>query len=535
MTVHQRRRLMMLVVAAALVVPAIATSNASAIIKVLPNGQTVSYMPLQTAQSRKALTRLRPFDAVFGNQDYNGGPVMPSNTDYMLMWSPSGLSAYPQGFVFGIARYFSDLAHDSGGHQNVDSVGAQYNDVTGADAAYDVRFGGVVVDRDPYPASQCPVNSPVTNCLTDAQIQQEIEGFVTRHHLPTDLSHEYFLLTPPHVESCFSNNRATDFDGCSAGIVPFNQLAAYCAYHQNSATPTMVIYANMPYDADNPACQDGNNPNGLISDGQINGGLAHEHFESITDPLPNDAWTAGSGSLQGFEAADVCDGDMGTPLGTAPNGSPFNQVIHGHPYWYQEMWSNFTHSCVQRITLPRLPTARETVTAGNGTDMTFDASRSFTQGGVTAFSWQFNAVPNAETVEQTTPAITYTFPAPGAYSTGLAVFGADGRSTGTGGIVITGKNGFQPAFTFSQSRRDHGHDGRTVQFSALTMVSGQPVINDMWEFGDGTTGSGPTPTHTYARPGVYTVTAVLFSGVGSAFPGAGAGPVYAQKIVVNGH
>ena len=36
--------------------------------------------------------------------DYNGGPVMPSNTDYMLMWSPQGLGAYPDGFVFGIAQ-----------------------------------------------------------------------------------------------------------------------------------------------------------------------------------------------------------------------------------------------------------------------------------------------------------------------------------------------------------------------------------------------------------------------------------------------
>ena len=97
MTVHQRRRLMMLVLAAALVVPAIMATNASAIIKVLPNGQTVSYMPLQTAQARKALIRLRPFDMTFTNMDYNGGPVMPSNTDYMVLWSPTGLSAYPAG------------------------------------------------------------------------------------------------------------------------------------------------------------------------------------------------------------------------------------------------------------------------------------------------------------------------------------------------------------------------------------------------------------------------------------------------------
>jgi hypothetical protein len=394
-------------------------------------------------------------------------------------------------------------------------------------ASYNVSFGGVLVDTDPYPASECPANGPVTNCLTDAQIQQEIASFVTARHLPTDLSHEYFLLTPPHVESCFSNNKATDYDGCSAGIVPFNKLAAYCAYHQNTATPTMVFYANMPFDATNSACQDGNYPNGLISDGEINGGLSHEHMESVTDPIPNDAWTNGAGADHGEEIGDQCVADMGTPLGTAPNGSPYNQVINGHLYWYQTEWSNYTHSCVQRLTLPRqLPTAKETVTAGSGTDMTFNAGGSSAPGGVAQYSWQFNAVLNAETVTQTAPTITYTFPEPGAYSTGMAVFNSDGLSTGTGGIVVTGKSGFQPAFTVS------GTAGRTVSFSALTTISRKPVINYLWEFGDGATGSGATPTHTYLRSGTYTVTAVLFSGVGSAFPGDGAGPIYQQKITV---
>src|SRR5690242_8184760 len=305
MTFHQRRKLMMVVFAAALFVSAIATSSASAIIKQLPNHGVVSYEPLRNA----AAVAPNPLDIAAVNQEYNGGPVMPSNTDYMLMWSPQGLGAYPFGFVSGISQYFTDLAHDSGGNQNVDSVGPQYNDLTGAVASYDVRFGGVLVDTDPYPASQCPANGPVTNCLTDAQIQQEIASFVTGHHLPTDLSHEYFLLTPPHVESCFSGNKATNYDGCSAGIVPFNKLAAYCAYHQNTATPTMIFYANMPFDATNTACQDGNDPNGLISDGEINGGLSHEHMESVTDPIPNDAWTVGAGSLHGFEIGDVCQAD----------------------------------------------------------------------------------------------------------------------------------------------------------------------------------------------------------------------------------
>ena len=520
MKVHHRQLVMTLILAGTVAVSAVAAPSASAIIKTLPNGHAVSYQPLRSARSASGPT---PFDLAFNNMDYNGGPVMPSNTNYMLMWSPGGLGAYPGGFVSGIAQYFTDLAHDSGGNQNVDSVGPQFNDLTGAVASYDVKFGGVLVDTDPYPASQCPANSPVTNCLTDAQIQQEIASYVTDHNLPTDLSHEYFLLTPPHVESCFGSDPST---GCSVGIVPF-RYAAYCAYHGNTTTSTMVFYANMPYDADSPYCQDFNNPNGSISDGEINGGLSHEHMETVTDPIPNDAWTAGAGDVHGYEIGDVCAYDWGDPLGTAPNGSPYNQVINGHPYWYQMEWSNYTHSCVQRLTLPnQLPKAKETVTAGNGTAMTFDASRSTLPGGLALFSWQFNAIPNAETVEQTTPTTTYTFPGTGAYSTGVAVFDGDGLSSGTGGIVIPGKNGFQPAFTVSQGA------GTTVSFNALTTVSGKPVINYLWEFGDGTSGTGATPTHIYAKPGAYTVKAVLFSGVGSAFPGDGAAPVYQQKIAV---
>jgi PKD repeat protein len=60
------------------------------------------------------------------------------------------------------------------------------------------------------------------------------------------------------------------------------------------------------------------------------------------------------------------------------------------------------------------------------------------------------------------------------------------------------------------------------------------VITYFWDFGDGKTGSGQSPTHTYHRPGRYTVKLVMFSGVGSAFPGDGAGPVSAQSLTVTG-
>jgi len=481
----------------------------------------VAYVPLRGAKGTRS-------DRVFTNMDYNGGPVMPSNTDYMVLWSPGGLSAYPAGYVSGLRTFFMDLAHDSGGHQNVDSTSAQYQDLTGAFARYHTTFGGVLVDTDPYPPTQCPAAAPVTACLTDPQIQTELEHLVASRGLKTDLKHEYFLLPPPHVETCFSGDATASppFGGCSAGE-PRN-LAFFCAYHQNTSLSPMLIYADDPFDATNSLCQDGNNPNG-IADGEINGGLSHEHNESVTDPLPNDAWTNGAGANHGEENGDQCVGMMGTPLGTH-NGAKYNQVINGHFYWYQEEWSNQTHSCLQRLTpATARPVAKFFVTAGPGLTLRFNASGSSAPGGVAEYVWQFNDAFGAETIERTTPTISHTFPSAGAYSVGLTIMTKNGTSTGNGAIVTTGHSGKTTGFTFTPKHPAAGHP---VSFSALATVSAQPVITYLWEFGDGTTGSGRSPTHVYSRPGQHRVTLVMFSGTGSAFPGAGAGPVSTQSLTV---
>src|SRR5215472_3029069 len=475
------------------------------------------------------------FDQVFTNMDYNGGPVMPSNTDYMVLWAPPGTTPYPAGYVFGLERYFKDLAHDSGGHQNVDSVSAQYNDLTGAFSKYQVTFGGVLLDTDPYPPAQCPtggtgVTGTVTNCLTDPQIQTELTNLVTSRGLKTDLSHEYFLLPPPGVETCFTNDSTTGFGGCSAGEP--RHIAAFCAYHQNTTLSPMLLYSDNPFDATNPLCEDGNNPTGNIAGGEINGGLSHEHNESSTDPLPNDAWTNGAGANHGEEVGDQCEGQFGKPLGTAPNGAKYNQVINGHFYWYQEEWSNQTHSCRQRLTPTKArPQAMLTVTAGSGLTLHFNARGSSAPGGVAEYVWQFNDTFGAQTIERTTPAISHTFPSAGAYSVGLTIMAKDGTSTGNGGIVTTGHSGVTAGFSFGPSHPSAGH---RVSFSALGTVSAQPVMTYLWEFGDGTTGSGRSPKHTYSKPGTYTVTLVMFSGTGSAFPGDGAGPVSTQSLTVTG-
>ena len=254
-------------------------SSASAVIVTLKGGKTLSYQPLR---GKAPARTFRPFDLFFTNLDYNGGPVMPSNTNYAVYWRPATAPEYPTDYQPGLNRYFEDLAHDSGGHENVDSVSAQYNDAAGEFANYESHFGGVLIDEDPYPANGC---KRATKCLTDAQIQHELEKFIKAQGLPTDLTHEYFLLTPPKVESCFEPGLATT---CSAG----SEAPFYCAYHGNfPVTGGEIIYANDPYVTGITGCDDGNHPNKSTSDGALEGGLSHEHNESITDPEPNNAWS----------------------------------------------------------------------------------------------------------------------------------------------------------------------------------------------------------------------------------------------------
>jgi len=47
--------------------------------------------------------------------------------------------------------------------------------------------------------------------------------------------------------------------------------------------------------------------------------------------------------------------------------------------------------------------------------------------------------------------------------------------------------------------------GNALSFSAETDPGGVPVLDYRWDFGDGTSVDGVTVTHTYTRPGDFTV------------------------------
>ncbi len=478
---------------------------ASAVIVKLSSGKSISYLPLMQQRPRLAAIQTS------ANLDYGGGPVMPANTNYLVYWRPATGPAYPPDYQPGINRYFADVAHDSGMPTNVDSVGAQLNDTLGSFANYQSSFGGALTDTDPYPQSGC---QSAIICLTDAQIQAELASFMSANHLPADLSHEYFLLTPPGVESCFDATSTS----CSANAFP---NPGYCAYHGYSNTSPGFVYAVDPYVVGNYSCDPGQHPNGTTSDGALLGGLSHEHVESVTDPVPFSAtaWTDwATGQNTGYEIGDKCEWgpQFGNRLGTAPNGSPYNQVINGHFYYYQEEWSNQTHRCMQRLSFAGAPPlAHFSSMPGSGTTMIFNASGSTARGGIARYAWQFHddGNPGASQQQTTRPTVTHTFPGPGYYPVALTAFARDGTSIGTMRVLATGDEGPIPRISVTTSSPLAG---------APTAFSGGPsrdpdgsVLRYTWNFGDSSPLVGsPTPTHIYETAGPYRVTLTLVDSSG---------------------
>jgi hypothetical protein len=237
---------------------------------------------------------------------------------------------YDTNYETLIDQYLTDVAHDSGGASNVYSVATQYSDGSG-NLLYQSTFGGATIDNDPLPANGCDDGQdPV--CLTDVQLQAEIQNVLTAKGLHGSDSALFVLLTPNGVGGCFDGTGAE----CTTNT--------YCAYHNDffDSSGEPVIYANEPYNATIDGCDPGSSPNSDDADATINT-LSHEANEAITDPF-GDGWWRNSDQQ---ENGDLCAWGFGTALGGS-GGTQYNQVINGHDYWLQQEYSNADHGCLQR-------------------------------------------------------------------------------------------------------------------------------------------------------------------------------------------
>ena len=273
---------------------------------------------------------------------YHGGPVMRNVTVHTIFWAAPGYhfdgspgSGIP-GYEAMVKQFLVDVARDSSSPSNIFSTLVQYHDAQGAGStqiAYDPAVNSIDVS-DPYPAHsrQCASPSSVTTCVTDLQLEQEIDRVIAAQAPAARGLHDVWLVfLPPDVDTCLQA------DACATNV--------FAGYHSvfdlgHGAT----VYAPIPDPLIELTPPPGSDPQGNPEAEASLNTVAHEIHESITDPV-------GTGWMDpnGLESGDKCQlgPQQGTPLGYAPDGSPYNQVINGHQYLLQDMWSNAATGCVQ--------------------------------------------------------------------------------------------------------------------------------------------------------------------------------------------
>ncbi len=275
---------------------------------------------------------------------YHGGSVLRGVTVHTIFWAPSGYhfdgapGLLTLSYQAEIQQFFTDVASASGTTSNVFSVLPQYGDGSGP-GSYHLSYSASadsINSTDPYPAkgSQCASPAGVATCITDLQLQQEIDKQIAAND-PSGrgLNDLWFIFLPPDVDQCIT-----------PGVCDSNNFAGYhsLANVGNGA----FVYASVPDPMVEGVSPQGADPQGNPEAENALDTVAHETIEAITDP-EGTAWM----DPNGFEVGDDCEQpELGTPLGYALNGSPYNQLINGHEYLFQMMWSNAINGCVQRST-----------------------------------------------------------------------------------------------------------------------------------------------------------------------------------------
>jgi hypothetical protein len=271
---------------------------------------------------------------------YHAGTVMGGVTIHTIFWAPKGFqfSGSPGAGVLAyepmIQRFLTDVAHDSGGSANGFSVLPEYPQ-RGGPGTYSVSYNAAsdsIDDTNPYPpqSKQCPSPAGVATCVTDLQLRQEIDKVIRSHDPRARGLHDvWFIFLPPNVDTCIA-----------VGSCGTTAYAGYHALANSGANPT--IYSAIPDPLIELTPPPGQDPQGNPEAETAIDVVAHEAVEAITDPV-------GTGWMDpnGFEVADKCQTpQIGTPLGYAADGAPYNQLINGRQYLIQGMWSNIARGCV---------------------------------------------------------------------------------------------------------------------------------------------------------------------------------------------
>jgi hypothetical protein len=212
-----------------------------------------------------------------------GNTIVSASKIYAIYWDPT--DHYHSDWQHVIDTFLQSLGHASGHLDNVFAVDAQYTDAANEHALYKSTFQGAYTDTDSYPSSGCTDPEPLNAadligpevskkhtqvCLTDRQIQQELELFITQHSLHKGMETIFYILTPPGVTACLGSNASSCSDYKKAPRVNgeskeeeeeknAEELASFeksfCSYHSDmsasnsSGGEDTLLYGVIPWTA----------------------------------------------------------------------------------------------------------------------------------------------------------------------------------------------------------------------------------------------------------------------------------------------
>ncbi len=272
---------------------------------------------------------------------HNSGtaPVMTVPKVYAIFWLPASgklqdgttSTTLPAHYQTVVKNFFGDYPSHTLASNNT-----QYFQVIGTAKTFikgSGSFAGAFIDTDAYPASGCADSATPGNCITDAQLQAEIQHVISLKAWVPSVNTMFFMFTSSGEGSCFDNTNSS----CA--------FVQYCAYHgffTNGSNQT-VIYANMPFLNVN-GCLVPHSPNNDIAADSSASVASHELTEAITDPELNAWFTAPDNLGNEYEIGDLCNFNFGT---NGWDSALANQMWNGRFYELQQEWDNHTNGCVQ--------------------------------------------------------------------------------------------------------------------------------------------------------------------------------------------
>lgn len=165
--------------------------------------------------------------------------------------------------------------------------------------------------------------------------------------------------------------------------------------------------------------------------------------------------------------------------------------------------NNYTET----ISVCRKPEASQTVSVNNCGVVTINAAASKN---AIKYQWDLGNGTVLPATPSTSPTLNYTYPNSGTYTIKLKVFNAAGcdSATTSNDVTVTASS------LATNSNWSYYSDDLDFTFNRVSIAN---AVSYKWDFGDGATSTLQNPSHTYAKPGAYTITLSAASSCGATY------------------